>query len=73
MTLHDRLRSLASFLPAFESATFEFGRWDNSASRDHGALTLPVFALSEAAGAFVKTAYDLGWVDPDFDWGTWTT
>lgn len=72
MTLHDRLRSLASFLPAFESAAFEFGRWNNAESADQGVLTLPFFALSEAGEAFVKTAYDAGWVEPDFDWGTWS-
>ena len=27
--------------------------------------------LSETADAFVKEAYDLGWVEGDFDWGTW--
>jgi hypothetical protein len=71
MTLHERLRGLASFLPAFESAAFEFGRWNRSESSDDGVFTLPFFVLSETADAFVKTAYELGWVEPGFDWGTW--
>jgi hypothetical protein len=71
MTLHERLRGLASFLPAFESAAFEFGRWRKSESSDDSVLTLPFFVLSETADAFVKTAYELGWVEPSFDWGTW--
>ena len=70
MTLHERLRGLASFLPAFESAGFEFGRWNRPESSD-GVLTLPFFVLSETADAFVNTAYELGWVEPGFDWGTW--
>jgi hypothetical protein len=71
MTLHDRLRGLASFLPAFESAAFEFGKWSNPKSIEHGVLTLPFFVLSQTATGFVKAAYDLRWVALDFDWVTW--
>jgi len=71
MTLLERLRRLASFLPAFESTAFEFGKWNNPKSTDKDAFTLPFFVLSETANAFVKEAYDLGWVERDFDWGTW--
>jgi hypothetical protein len=71
MTLRERLRRLASFLPAFESATFEFGKWNNPKSADGDVLTLPFFVLSETADAFVREAYDLAWVENDFDWVTW--
>ena len=70
-TLHARLRGLVSFLPAFESAAFKFGRWSNPESTDNGGLTLPFVEISETGAAFVKAAYDLGWVEPDFDWSTW--
>ena len=71
MTLLERLRRLASFLPKFESTAFEFGKWNNPKSTGQDAFTLPFFVLSETADAFVKEAYDLGWVEGDFDWGTW--
>jgi hypothetical protein len=71
MTLHDRLRGLASFLPAFESPAFEFGKWSNPEFLEDGAFALPFFVLSETAAGFVKAAYDLGWVERDFDWCTW--
>jgi hypothetical protein len=71
MTPHDRLRGLASFLPAFESAAFEFGKWSDAESIERGVSTQLRFELSETAAAFVKAAYDLGWVAPHFDWVTW--
>ena len=43
MTLLERLRRLASFLPAFESTAFEFGKWNNPKSTDQDAFTLPFF------------------------------
>jgi len=71
LTLHDRLRGLARFLPAFESAAFEFAKWNNPKSTDPEVFTLGFSELSETAVAFVKEAYDLGWVEQGFDWGTW--
>ena len=72
MTLRDRLRGLASFLPTLESAAFEFGKWNNpKSSDDQDVLTLPFLGLNETAHAFVENAYDLGWVEGDFDWGAW--
>ena len=43
MTLLERLRGLASFLPAFESTGFEFGKWNNPKSTNQDAFTLPFF------------------------------
>jgi Family of unknown function (DUF6508) len=69
--LVERLRGIVAFLPSFQAPDFKFGYWTEPSSDQPGVITLPYFSLSEAAGSFEQTAYDLGWVMLDFDWGTW--
>jgi hypothetical protein len=69
--LVERLRGIVAFLPSFQAPDFKFGHWTEQLSDQPGVITLPHFSLSEAAGSFEQTAYDLGWVMRDFDWGTW--
>jgi hypothetical protein len=69
--LAERLRGLAAFLPGFESPSFEFGTWSESSTSADGVITLPYFTLGETASAFVRRAYDLGWVQMGFDWPAW--
>ena len=60
------LRTLAAFLPRFETPDFKFGRW-----ADPNAF-LGWFEFSPVATEFVSACYEAGWVQwPDFDWGTW--
>ena len=67
----EKLRGIVAFLPSFQAPDFKFGHWTEPSSDQPGVMTLPYFSLSEAAGSFEQTAYDLGWVMLDFDWGTW--
>ena len=65
-----RLRALASFLPAFEAAGFEFGRWAGGEQREPGVFTMPYYAFSPAAEEFLGLGVG-GWVTPAFDWPAW--
>ena len=71
LTLKQRLHSLAGFLPRFEDPEFTFGSWSESKEREPGVMTMPYFCFSDAADAFVRAAYDLGWVRTDFNWPDW--
>lgn len=66
-----RLLGLSLFLPKFENPDFVFGRWQQPIEREPGVITLPFFIMSEAGYGFVEAAYDLGWVQRDFDWVAW--
>ena len=66
-----KLSGIITFLPSFQATDFEFGRWVQPQSDEPGVITLPHFSLSDLAESFVQKAYELGWVMPDFDWGTW--
>jgi len=67
----ERLAGLAAFLPVFQAPGFSFGEWGGGEKTESGAITMPYFALSEEASAFVHAAYDLGWVLEGFDWPKW--
>lgn len=69
--LTKRLACLAAFLPIFEDAAFQFGSWVGGKPMPHGLLHVPSFVMSDAAEAFVKTTYEMGWVLPEADWVTW--
>ena len=69
--LRDRLAGLAAFLPVFLAPGFEFGRWGGGEKTDSGAIQMPYYVLSDEAEAFVRVAYDLGWVLAGFDWPAW--
>ena len=70
--LKERLAGLAAFLPEFESPDFQFGHWvEEKPTSKPGFSTFPYYCLDQRANAFVKTAYDFGWVLCDFDWGEW--
>ena len=64
-TLKERLDALARFVQEFESPGFEFGRMASPPG------TMPHYVLSEKATRFVEVCYDMGWVQPDFDWVEW--
>ena len=63
-TLKERLESLASFLPEFESPDFSFGEMVNSPGG------MPYYRRSPAASRFVEAGHKSGWIQP-FDWGKW--
>ncbi len=67
----DRLAGLANFLPVFQAPGFEFGHWEGGEKTESGALQMPYLVLSDNAKAFVRAAYDLGWVLRDFNWSRW--
>ncbi len=69
--LQARLRGLAAHLAHFEAPDFEFGRWEESRTRDDGVIVLPWYSLSAEALAFVRDASKFGWVLMGFDWPTW--
>lgn len=71
LPLRDRLAGLAAFLPVFQAAGFEFGRWGGGEKTAGGAIQMPYYVVSDGAEAFVRAAYDLGWVLADFDWPAW--
>jgi hypothetical protein len=70
--LGERLRGIVAFLPAFEAPGFQFGHWVTSPPDGGDTLIFPYVSFSEAVGAFLDAAYELGWVLPGFDWGTWS-
>jgi len=49
---------LGRYLAEFEAPGFAFDNWRGS--------------LTPTAQAFVRDAYDLGWVRDDVDWGAWS-
>jgi hypothetical protein len=69
--LQERLHALAAFLPRLEQPDFEFGKWVNPATEEPGVIVMGYYDFSETAEAFVKMAYDAGWVLSDFDWSAW--
>ena len=71
MTIHERLRGLAEFLPLFEKPGFIFGEWTPPQPQDDGSFVMRFYSLSETASSFIHTAYELGCVLPDFDWPSW--
>lgn len=69
-SLETRLHGLAAFLPLFEASDFQFGSWLEDKPSPDGVLAFPEYRASNTAEAFVRAAYDHGWVIP-FDWGEW--
>ena len=68
----DRLRSIVTYLAAFESLGFKFGVWRTPPASRQGVIDLPYFATNEAVSAFIEAAYHNNWVAADFDWPEWT-
>lgn len=68
--LRKRLRAITAFLPEFEKPGFVFGQLGPIKTAE-GALTIPVYMFSDAANAFMKAAYDAGWVVEPFNWPEW--
>lgn len=69
--LRQRLHGLAAFLPLFEHPDFSFGHWNDPKEPSPGVMTMPYFCFSGNAEAFIRAAYDLGWVRTDFNWPEW--
>jgi hypothetical protein len=69
--LQERLKALARFLPALEEPGFQFGTWQGGKQKEPGVFSMPYFALSETGSAFVRMAYEQGWVQTDFSWPAW--
>lgn len=65
----DQLEAIVRFLPIFEDSSFRFGEWVGGDSSS-GIFTMPTFDTSEQAQAFIRAAYDAGWVYP-FSWTDW--
>lgn len=68
--LAQRLRALASFLPAFEAPGFRFGGWAGGEELAPGHFSMPYYAFSAAAEEFLRQGV-AGWVTPGFDWPAW--
>ncbi len=71
LSLRERLQGLSSFLPSFEEPSFVFGLWEQPKDLEPGVVSLPYYIMSETVEAFLRAAYDLGWVQQDFDWSEW--
>lgn len=65
------LAGLAGFASAFEAPGFQFATWHQPASSAPGPQAFPVCNYGDEAAAFIKAAYDLGWVEQGFDWSDW--
>ena len=65
-----RLRALAPFAHRFQSPGFDFGQWVHPPARADGVLEFPYFAFSTEASDFIRTCYEVGWVQ-EFDWPGW--
>lgn len=65
-----RLRALVPFAHLFQSPGFDFGKWVHPPARDDEALELPYFVFSTEASDFIRTCYEMGWMQ-DFDWPAW--
>jgi len=66
MTMHQRLVSLAAFLPVFTAPGFEFGRWPET---DRASPFIP-FDFSPQAEELLDACYHSGWIQV-FDWMSW--
>lgn len=69
--LRDRLAALARFLPIFEAENFVAGKEAYLERIGDGRYTMRGGGWSNETAAFVQTAYDSGWVLPDFNWRAW--
>ena len=65
------LQALADFLPVFRKPTFKAGEWAGRKETAPGVFEMPYVNYDPVADAFVKAAYEHGWVMPDFDWPAW--
>ncbi len=65
------LAGLAGFAPTFEALGFQFATWQQPASGVPGLQAFPVCDYGDAADAFIKAAYALGWVKQGFGWSDW--
>jgi hypothetical protein len=68
--LRAKLQGLARFAPIFTAPGFKFATWRREPPNESGLLHFPYSETSHEADAFVKAAYDLGWVK-QFDWPAW--
>jgi hypothetical protein len=66
-----QLRGLVRFLPALERPDFRAGDMVAPRETERGARTMPHATYGETVEAFVRAAYEDGWVLRDFDWPTW--
>ena len=64
------IKVVVAFLPIFGSPGFTWGQFEGGERRSDGAVTMPYFALSEAAGRFHRVLYERGFVRR-FDWPRW--
>ena len=62
------LRTLARYLSLLEDPQFKAGDWERSKETQPGVFTFAYVTYSGLVRAFVQSAYDNGWVLPDFDW-----
>lgn len=68
MPLRIRLAQLATFLPAFEPSSPEYGSW-NTLGHTRDGLVLPTFRFNDAVRAFTRHLHEHGWVRVD-RWST---
>ncbi|MBI3129675.1 MAG: hypothetical protein HYZ11_18870 [Candidatus Tectomicrobia bacterium] len=62
--------AILRFLPLFESADFQSGRWVLKKPGGGGALTFPYYEYGRDVGEFLGALNDNGWIIP-FDWLAW--
>lgn len=65
------LQAMTCYLPALEDPGFSPGAVHSGEKTESGSIIMPYVVLGEAAEAFVTSAYDRGWVLPDFHWASW--
>jgi len=47
------------------------GHWETPPRVDPTIATMPLFCPSDAAQRLESVAYEMGWINPEFDWSTW--
>lgn len=65
------LAGLAGFSRAFEAPGFQFATWHQPVSGTPGLHVFPACNYGDDAVAFIKAAYELGWVRQGFNWSDW--
>lgn len=69
--MSEALRALADFLPALENPDFKGGEMAAVDQPEPGVWSMPYASYGATASAFVKAAYEHGWVKMDFGWSEW--
>ncbi|WP_414463664.1 DUF6508 domain-containing protein [Hyphomicrobium sp. B1] len=66
-----QLQEMTRYLPALEDPDFAPGEFSPAQKTKSGSIIMPYVIFGDVAEAFIRTAYNRGWVLRGFDWASW--